>query len=548
MHRNSSAKASVLLAAIAVITVACQSADDPTAGTEPVDAADEREPTGDRLPMDQQEIVIAMGPDEYPVGEDEEPSLGKYPVNTSVFDTLVRMNEEHQVEPMLAESWEHDVDTNTYTFHLREGVKFHDGEALTAHDVKYTFDLRAEARENMYQRVDEDSTEIIDDYTVAVTPSERNNRLVEQITHPHWGINREGSFEEDHLAPVGTGPYQFAEYVENDRFVVERFGDYWNPDGEAQANRIELQFVDDPQSKMLALQGGDIDMMIDVPRDITDQIEGQAGLGIERSPVGAYIDLHFNMHGEGDWHHTSDPAVREAIFAGIDRQEVIDVAWGGNAEVVDTWVPPSVLGEHADAIEGPSYDPERARQLLEDAGWTEGEDGIRTKDGERLNLDHVVSAPTADHMPAPELIQDQLRDIGVETNIHLMPDRASGSERQSAGEFSMQQGMGNQNDANPCFLPDLLYYRGVDPQGASLWRAPGGATDEVLDQCRSAADIDSVRQHTAEAVRHLVDEEFVVFPLAGIYRIWGVNDNVAGFDPHPSFTNQRLEGLYLVEG
>lgn len=499
------------------------------------------------LPMDQQVLTVGTLADDYTFGPNDRPSLGKYPLNTSVFDTLVRMEENLQVEPLLAERWEYNEPTNTYRFFLRRGVKFHDGAELTSEDVKYTFGLINKATPTNYQQIGPDSVKVVDPYTFDFTPLIKNLRSIEQLVHPHFGINRTGSYDNP-TSPVGSGPYRFVEYVKNDRFVVERFEGYWNPERAAKAKRITFKFVPDAQTRILALRAGDLDLIMDVPRDAAGELEATPGLQVIRSNVGAYNALNFNIAGIPPYDLGKDPVIREAISIAIDRKAVLNRVWAGNAEESNTWIPPTVLGPEAGRIKGPIYDPRRAAQLLDQAGWVPGGDGIRVKDGRRLALVHMITGPgdsdPRDSVAAAEFIQDQLKRVGVEIKIEL-PELAAGSARQTRGEYDIAHAIGNQNEGNPCFLPDLSYYSKAG--GAARFRGPGGKVDEAIEGCRVAATIADARRFSAEAIHQLVDVERVLIPLIGLYRIWGMKGDLAGFTPHPSLNNQRLEGVYRVK-
>lgn len=497
------------------------------------------------LPMERQVLTVGSQPDRYDNAPGKAPTLGKYPLNTSVFDNLVRMNVDLQVEPMLAERWEVLPDTNTYRFHLRRGVKFHDGQELTSEDVKYTFDLYSAARPGDYQQLGPDSVRVVDPFTVDITPIVQNNRLVEQLVHPYFGINRKGSHS-DPLRPVGSGPYRFVEYIQNDRFVVERFNDYWNPPEAAKAQRITFTFIDDPQTRILALRSGEVDLILDVPRDVAGEMEGTPELKVVRSKVGATNALNINVGGAEPYNLGRNPAIREAIAAAVDRTAVLSRVWGNNAEESTTWVPAAVLGTYGSMVEGVPHNPMRAVQVLDQAGWNPGPDGVRVKDGRRLSLVYVVGFPNSDHVPAPEFIQDQLKKVGIETQIELMADSGSISERSREGTYDIEQLLDNQNEANPCFLPDILNYSKTT-QPLNKFRAPGGKTDEAIERCRTAVTIDEVRMHAAEAVHQLVDVERAIVPLVGVYRIWAMKEAVTGFVPHPSQTNQRWEHVYLAD-
>ncbi|HXG55929.1 MAG TPA: ABC transporter substrate-binding protein [Vicinamibacterales bacterium] len=495
---------------------------------------------GDRT-IERVQLAIGVGADRYLTELASRPDLGKYPLNAGVFDTLVRMDERFQVEPMLAERWTYDRPANTYRFTLRRGVRFHDGAELTSDDVKYTFDLIIASYPHNYEELGPASVVAADRYVVAVTPVKTNQRLVEQIAHPIWGINRQKSHP---LQPVGTGPFRFVSYEKNTRLVVDRFEGYWNPLRVARARRLTFQFVGDPQARVLAARGRQLDLVSDVPPPLIPALERpQSALQILRSEVGTFDALSFNIHGRPPFTFGSDPVVRQAVGLAIDRAAVVRSAWGTAAELSTTWIPPAVLGAHAALILPPAYDAARAEGLLDAAGWRVAHDGIREKNGRRLSLAYTVSFPTSEHRTAPELIQRQLRNVGIETRIELMADAGVSGAMRRGGNYDIVHLTGNQNEPYPCFLPDLQYYS--KSQAASTqWTAPGGATDRAIEACRAAVDTAAARRHAAEAIHELVDVEHILIPIAGLRRIWAAGKDVRGFVPHPSDTNQRWEGVY----
>jgi peptide/nickel transport system substrate-binding protein len=517
--------------------------DDDEATPEPDDDEDVETPEPDDDDDDEAEapggeLIVAAAGDNY---RREEPraTIGMSGPNTNIFETLVRIAPDYQLEPMLAESWEF-VAPNTYRFDLRQDVTFHNGEPLTAEAVEWTMNRHAEYGGGILG-VTEDSVEIIDDYTVEITPGRTNLRLVQQIGHPNYSIFAPGTRPADER--VGTGPFREVEYVQEDRYVVEANPDYW---GEPPAvGRITFRFIPDPTTRVLSLQAGEVDLVIDVAREAAEDLGAQDGYSIVTSTVGAYSALYVSIHGEEPYDLGQDRAVREAVAYAIDKEAVVNGVWRGNAEISNTMIPAAILGDAGDIIEGTTYDPDRARQVLEDAGWAEGAGGIREKDGRQLSLTMIVGFPTAEiHIPMPEFVQAQLREVGIDMEIVQTPDTATYEARLQSGEGDLWAEAGNQNDANPCFLPDLLFYSpspDVDPESQMYGNAfaPGEEFDAHIDDCRSAETTEEVQDAAARAMKLLIDDEFVVIPIAGTYRIYGIADSVQGFEAHPSGVNQR---------
>ena len=492
------------------------------------------------------ELIVAATQDGYRT-EPERANIGMYPLNTNVFESLVRLTPDYQVEPLLAESWEF-VEPNTWSFTLREGVTFHDGTPLTSEAVAWSLG-RIAAVGGGTLGIDENSVEIVDDLNFTVTPARTNLRLIQQLNHPSNSIIAPNSQPLE--TRIGTGPYQEVEYAREDRYVVEAYDGYW---GEKPAlSRITFRFIPDATTRMLALQSGEVDMIYEVPKESAEEITSNADLQLITSKVGAYEALYFNIHGPEGYDLGQDIAVRRAVAFAIDKESIVEGVWRGNAEVSNTMIPPGILGSAGDMIEGTASDLDQARQILEEAGWVEGSDGIREKDGRPLKLTMIVGFPSAEiHRPMPELVQAQLRDAGIDMEIVQTPDTATYEARLQTLEGDLWAEAGSQNDGNPCFLPDLLFYTpapDADPESAMYGNAfaPGPSFDQYIDECRSAVTTEEVQEAAAKAMKVLIDDEVVVIPLAGTFRLFGASNRVTGFEAHPSGVNQRWGGVTIEE-
>ena len=494
------------------------------------------------------ELVIGYDQDDYRIDPPERANVGYYPLNTNIFETLVRLTPDYQIEPLLAESWEF-VAPNTYRFTLRQGVTFHDGTPFTAEAVRWSMERIALAGGGILG-IEESSTVVVDDFTVEITPARPNLRLIEQLNHPNESIVAPGSNPAE--VRIGTGPFREVEYVREDRYVVEANPDYWGEDA-PQVGRITFRFYPDPTTRALALQSGEVDLIASVAPESAAELEAGGQFAVAASAVGAYQALYVNIHGQEPYDLGADRAVREAMAAAIDKEAIVAGVWQGYAEPSTTMIPPAILGAAAGEIPAVAADPDRARQTLDAAGWTVGADGIREKDGRPLRLTMVVGYPSAEsHRSMPELVQAQLGDVGIGVEIIQTPDTATYETRLAAGEGDLWAEAGSQNDGNPCFLPDLLFST-PDPEGdpeAAMYGAafaPGEEFDEFIAQCREATSTEAVQEAAAGAMRVVIDEEFVALPLAGTPQIYGLSPRVQGFEPHPSRINQRWTAITVTD-
>lgn len=487
------------------------------------------------------EVRIAAAEDTWPgQGEGSESTAFAYPLNVNVYEPLVILGSDYSLEPGLAESWEL-TSSDTWRFHLRRGVKFHDGTDFNADDVIWSWGERqveGQALSTVAATLGPDSVQKVDDYTVDFTPEEPNLRLPEQIVHPSGAIVPEGQHM-DSDPPVGTGPFQVVDYQPNQSVAVERFDDYW---GDAPgASRLEFRFLPDPQTRMQALQAGEVDFVLDAPPESVSSVEQDDGLRVVSSDPGREHLIYINKTGEPPYDLGEDANIRQAVSLAIDREAYVETVFEGNAEPGRWMSPESVLGEHADLVEPVPYDPEEARSILEQDGWRVGSDDIRVKDDRRLVLD--LLGWTEVSQVALQLLQAQLGEVGIEVNINRAPDMATYGNLYDNTEFDLDLEVPNQNDGNPAFLPVLRMYS--EYEGTERF-APGGEFDTWAERALSAETEDEVQRASAEMMRILINEEYIVVPLAGVFRIYAMTSDTDLRDPHPSQTNQLW--VSLVKG
>jgi peptide/nickel transport system substrate-binding protein len=482
-------------------------------------------------------IVLGAPPDDY-ILEKDESRFPNYNLHTNACEPLVRLSPEYQVMPWLATKWEYRGD-NTFRFFLREGVTFHDGSPMTAEDVKWTLDRTARGKIG-FSFIVTDSTVIVDPMTVDITPAQPNLRLVEQLVHSTYAIIKNGSELSEQV--ICTGPWQVQEYVQGERIVLSRFENYWGT--KPPLEQMTFRFFPDDNTRLLALQAGEIDFMMNLPREQVKTVNDTPGLKVVAAPIGRNMLLYLNIHGQEPYTLLQDRAVRQAIGQALDRTSLVEQVWENNAAAVQYMAPVSILGEHASLVQGFAYNPDAARALLEEAGWVDSDgDGVREKDGRPLRLTMIgwVEFDRATY----EFIQANLADVGIAVEIVPSPDSASYTAKLNAGEFDIDLEGPNQNDANPIFLPALRFYSKANSKNVQYF-AQGAAFDTIVEEALASPDVEVVRQKSAEGMRLLIDEEAIVIPVAGLFRIYAMKEEIAGFEPHPSWNNQWWDTLHFA--
>ena len=321
---------------------------------------------------------------------------------TNVFEGLTRFMGDGSVVPGLAESWEISDDGTVYTFTLRDGVTFHDGTAMDAEDVKFSLDrARAEDSTNAQKGLFAGITdvEVVDPRTVKVTLDGPNGNFLFNMA---WGdavIVAPESIDNIKQQPVGTGAYTFGEWVQGDRITLTRNDDYW---GDAPAiATATFKFISDPTAAFAAVMAEDVDVFTGFPApENLPQFEADPRFRVlVGSTEGETILSTNNKQPPFD-----NPKVRQAVAHAIDRQAIIDGAMFGYGTPIGTHFAPHNPA-YVDLTGQSAYDPDKARALLEEAGFADGFE-------------------TTLHLPPPsyarrggEIIAAQLAEVGIEAEI-----------------------------------------------------------------------------------------------------------------------------------
>ena len=528
-----------LLLVLAFVGVACGGSDDGGGGGDTAE-------TGGQPDIDAT-IRVGANEDQWTVnGTGAKATHFMYVTNQNVYEPLVYLGSDYTLKPGLAERWELQPDGRTWRFFLRRGVTFHDGTPFTAADVVWTWGQRqAEGRtlstaaNTLHPRdgFNPDAVKQVDDFTVDFTPINPNLRLPEQIVHPEGAIVKNGTHN-DTPPYAGTGPFKYVSYVEKQTAVFERNDAYWGEKPEVK--RVEIRFLPDPVTRLQALKSGDVDFVYDLPPDATKNLEGDPNFTIVRSKPGRNHLLYVNIT---PGRITADKTVREAVAYAVDREAYVNVVLEGNGEPGRWMAPRSVLGSSADKVAEVKRDLNRAKKVLDDAGWTVGSDGIRTKGEQRLKVILLGQQEVAES--ALTVIQANLKDAGIEVEIKKTPDVATRNSlyNQGKGDFDLDLEPPNQNDGNPAFLPVLRMSNKVP---TNIQFAPGGEFEVQVDKAGTAKTTEEVQAASAEMMRILMNQEYIVIGLAGAFRIYGMAKHVRFTDPHPSFTNQTWFSLAVT--
>ena len=296
-------------------------------------------------------------------------------INVLLFDGLTDHDGDGQVIPRLAERWDYDPNTLTYTFYLAQGVTWHDGQPFTAEDVKFTYEAIMDpdnGSENAPNYEDVTDITVIDDHTVSFTLSTVNTAFLEYMTMailPQHLLEGENMQTSDFFrAPVGTGPYKLESWDVGQSITLVKNPDYFA--GAANIDTIVFKIVTDSNAKAMQLQTGELDLAQVTPKDAAS-FEGKAGYTVYDMTTSDYRGILYNFNNTY-WQENAD--LIPAISCAIDRQAIVDAVLLGRGEVAYSPLQRNIYNDPD--VERWDYDPARAEQLLTEAGCTKDSEGF----------------------------------------------------------------------------------------------------------------------------------------------------------------------------
>ena len=341
-----------------------------------------------------------------------------------IYDTLVVRDADQSVHPLLAESWESSPDGMIWTFNLRQGVTFHNGEPFNAETVARWIPS-FEGSENAYLVGAIESVEVVDDHTVRFIMARPEPNLLYNLSTVFMGIPEPNAYEalgEDYgvTEAVGTGPYMLESFDIGQQTVLVRNDDYtWGSalsenKGPAKIERLVLREIPEQSTAFLELKTGGVDLLLSVPADFLAELESQPDTTLVTIPGTELMYMPINV--------TSDPftdiKVRQATALAINQAEILDSIYSGVGLEAHNFLISSLPESNVDPAYNISFDPEKANQILEEAGWTVGADGVREKAGQPLEVSLWTQSET-EFKRVTEAVQAQLMAIGMKADIQV---------------------------------------------------------------------------------------------------------------------------------
>jgi peptide/nickel transport system substrate-binding protein len=349
-----------------------------------------------------------------------------------IFDGLVKTNNKLEAQPYLAEKIDISSDNLTYTVKIKQGVKFHDGVELTAEDVMFSYNIAkdpgyAGPRKSNFDMIE--SMKKIDNYTVEfklnkidVTfyPTTLSFGIVPKHLLEKVPVKDMGDYTAFNKKPIGTGPFKFTEWVEGQYVKVEKNPEYF--DGSPYIDSITYKIVPDQNALILALQSGEIDYGA-VPS--TDIKKVREWVDSKNKRVEEGLDLAYTFIGYNSKNPLfADKRVRQALTTAINREDLVKFVLEGEGEVAN--VPESPLSwAYSNDVSKFAYAPDKAVQLLKEAGWVKGADGkLKNAKGEVFKFSLQTNAGNKAREDIISIVKDQLKELGIEVKIEAIEFQA----------------------------------------------------------------------------------------------------------------------------
>ena len=439
-----------------------------------------------------------------------------------MFDSLFHRDDNMQIIPWLAESVE-NPDELTWRFHLREDVKFHNGNEFKANDVKFTLDRLMEEDSVWTNRDFVDRIEVIDDYTVDIITQSPYAAFMTNVVL--WHMTDEEYFnevgQEGFLrSPMGTGPYKFVEWVQAEQVVFEANEDYWR--GAPKTKTVIFKPIPEAATRLAALETGGVDIIVNVPPEYINHVG--SGIEIATIPGTRAFFLGMNVNVEP----FDDVRVRQAMNYAVDVDAIIEFVLNGLARRIDNPLLPEAFGYTPTPVY--HYDPEKAVSLLTEAGYP---------DGFEITID-----ANPDLKEIAEVIAGQLREIKITANIEIMENAAFVAKYEPGNSQAYLSSWGNsETDADGILSKqfyskrygcDLVTYNYPDPSSGFGDEVKGCyytgygnlAVDEAVEEGKTNVDSEARKAAYGKALNIIVEEAPWVFLYnpSEIYAHRGVND------------------------
>ncbi len=402
----------------------------------------------ERTGRDASTLVAAIGGDPGQLNPAITTNGGVHTAAGLLYDGLVALDDSLRPTPALAERWEIEQGGARYRFHLRRGVRWHDGKPFTARDVKFTFDsllLRYHARTRASMSPTLSSVDAPDDSTVVFIFRRPYAPLLQQLDVSEAPILPEHLYAGSdplrnpvNIAPVGTGPFRFASYTPHSEIRYTANRDYFR--GAPALSTVVLRIIPDNDTQVAALEAGEVDWLYSIPGPARARLAADPRVRVIPAALSlggsnCIMSVGFNL----DRPQFRDVRVRKAIAHAVNRPQFVERVLFGDGRVADAPISSGIAFAHASDLSIPAYDTVEAARLLEAAGWRRHGYGVRTAHGVAGVADGTLFTIGFKGMPGQmvygDLLRAQLRSVGIDVRLQPLESAVFAASVFTARDF-----------------------------------------------------------------------------------------------------------------
>jgi len=466
-------------------------------------------------------LTVAVAADVDGLDPHKTVAAATFQITRNLYDTLVQADPQSRIRPDLATSWETSDDGLKWTFHLRDDVSFHNGRAMTAADVKYSFERilnpdTASPRAKDYQIIS--AIETPDDRTVIFTLAQPQAAFLSNLAYGWAAIVPQEAIVTLRDHPVGTGPFQFGEWVPDSHVKLRRFDKYFVADpsatlrtGVPYLDEVTFRVITDPAARLISLKTGEVDVVPEVPAQEIASLKDEPGIKVIQQPFnGIQLLAINNARAPFD-----DLRVRQALNHAVDKQAVIEGAQWGTGVPIGSHMPP-VSDFYVDLTARYPYDPDRAKALLAGAGYPNG-----------FETTIALPQPYDFHIRNGEVIADQLARVGIKARLETI-EWATYLEKVYYGRDYALTTLGHTGRLDP----DPFLNRYVSDSKENYMNYNNPRYDELVKEGAVSTDPARRQEIYAEMQRMLADDAVAVYLLAPLSSV-GLRDEVQGWQLYP---------------
>lgn len=431
-------------------------------------------------------------------------------------ETLIRLNEKLEPKPWLAKEWKQENET-TWIFTLEENVRFHNGKSMDAESVKKSLLRSMQKDQKAKDLLQIRSIEVLNQNQLKIVTEQPNAALIAHLADPSTIIVDTETIENKNSYPALTGAFKFKQFNKDESLVVERYEDYWGK--KALLSKVTIKFIADGNTRLMALQSGDVDAATDIPIDSIELLKKDKNIEILTAPSLRTHMLMFNMNSP----LFKELAYRKVVDISIPREAIVSSVMRG--EGVEAQSPfPEVLsfGKVQKMKETQTVD-----ELMEQNGWEKNTKGIWEKQGKPFEVKMLTFPQRPELSSMAEIIQNKLLKAGIQVNLRQVEniDEALANEDWDLSMYSMLTA----HTGDPQYFLNIFYRSTSD---SNISHYVSSSIDSMIDQLNETSDAvkrNGLAVEIQEQVNQDLPQSFIVHPKT----VFAVRKGVKGFTPHP---------------